>query len=135
MEHCSLIRSSQRVYSYFGKKKKEKKCIPVKYEDLWQFNLILDRFRYEESEAYQKKGDRDPRTLKFIARQLINANGLNHSTKLTSQIVTYLVVCYGIYIYHLDQLFITVIFANNLYCSQLSYVFASVLQFQFLPMK
>ncbi|XP_031772015.1 cationic amino acid transporter 2 isoform X1 [Apis florea] len=55
--------------------------------------LIL---RYEESEAYKKKGDRDPRTLKFIARQLINANGLNHSTKLTSQIVTYLVVCYVI---------------------------------------
>lgn len=52
--------------------------------------------RYEKSEAYEKKGDRDPRTLTFIAKQLINANGLNHSTKLTSQIVTCLVVCYGI---------------------------------------
>lgn len=68
----------------------------------WQFNLVLDYFRYEESEAYQKKEDRDPRTLKFIARQLINANGLNHSTKLTSQIVTYLVVCYGIFITLID---------------------------------
>ncbi|XP_012168631.1 cationic amino acid transporter 2 [Bombus affinis] len=52
--------------------------------------------RYEKSEAYEKKGDRDPRTLTFIAKQLINANGLNHSTKLTSQIVTCLVVCYDI---------------------------------------
>ncbi|XP_076167218.1 high affinity cationic amino acid transporter 1 isoform X2 [Ptiloglossa arizonensis] len=50
--------------------------------------------RYEESEAYEKKGDHDPRTLTFIAKQLINANELKHSTKLTSQIVTYLVTCY-----------------------------------------
>ncbi|XP_076670973.1 cationic amino acid transporter 2 isoform X2 [Andrena cerasifolii] len=55
--------------------------------------LIL---RYEESEAYEKKGDRDPRTLTFIAKQLINANKLNHSTKLTSQIVAYLVLVYTI---------------------------------------
>ncbi|KOC60585.1 Low affinity cationic amino acid transporter 2 [Habropoda laboriosa] len=53
--------------------------------------LIL---RYEESEAYEKKGDRDPRTFKFIVKQFINANKLSHSTKLTSQIVTCLVVCY-----------------------------------------
>ncbi|XP_033342702.1 cationic amino acid transporter 2 isoform X1 [Megalopta genalis] len=53
--------------------------------------LIL---RYEESEAYEKKGDRDPRSVTFITKQLINVNGLKHSTKLTSQIVTYLVVCY-----------------------------------------
>lgn len=56
---------------------------------------FLTRFRYEESEAYEKKENRDPRTLTFIANQLINANKLKHSTKLTSQIVTYLVVCYG----------------------------------------
>ncbi|XP_076290578.1 cationic amino acid transporter 2 isoform X1 [Lasioglossum baleicum] len=53
--------------------------------------LIL---RYEESEAYEKKGDHDPRTVAFIVKQLVNVNRLNHSTKLTSQIVTYLVVCY-----------------------------------------
>ncbi|CAL1685019.1 unnamed protein product [Lasius platythorax] len=53
--------------------------------------LIL---RYEESEAYKKKGDRDPRTFIFIVRQLVNANKLNHSTKLTAQIVTSLVFCY-----------------------------------------
>ncbi|XP_076244135.1 cationic amino acid transporter 2-like [Calliopsis andreniformis] len=53
--------------------------------------LIL---RYEESEAYEKKGDHDPRTFTFIMKQLINANKLNHSTKLTSQIATYLVMCY-----------------------------------------
>ncbi|XP_017886270.1 cationic amino acid transporter 2-like isoform X1 [Ceratina calcarata] len=53
--------------------------------------LIL---RYEESEAYLKKGDHDPRTLTYITKQLINANGLNYSTRLTSQIVTCLVVCY-----------------------------------------
>ncbi|KAH0956182.1 hypothetical protein HN011_002948 [Eciton burchellii] len=53
--------------------------------------LIL---RYEESEAYEKKGDRDPRTFLFIVKQLVNANKLNHSTKLTSQIVTCLVFCY-----------------------------------------
>ncbi|KAG7198796.1 hypothetical protein KM043_001772 [Ampulex compressa] len=53
--------------------------------------LIL---RYEESEAYVKKGDRDPRTLRFVAKQLINANRLNHSTKLTAQIVTCLVFFY-----------------------------------------
>lgn len=51
--------------------------------------------RYEESEAYKKKGDRDPRTCTFVVRQLINANKLNHSTKLTAQIVTSLVFCYS----------------------------------------
>ncbi|RLU25797.1 hypothetical protein DMN91_001957 [Ooceraea biroi] len=50
--------------------------------------------RYEESEACEKKGDRDPRTCLFIMKQLVNANKLNHSTKLTSQIVTSLVSCY-----------------------------------------
>ncbi|XP_032689206.1 cationic amino acid transporter 2-like isoform X1 [Odontomachus brunneus] len=55
--------------------------------------LIL---RYEESEAYEKKGDHDPRTFTFIAKQLVNANKLNYSTKLTSQIVTALVFCYVI---------------------------------------
>ncbi|XP_043485861.1 cationic amino acid transporter 2 [Polistes fuscatus] len=55
--------------------------------------LIL---RYEESEAYEKKGDRDPRTVKFIVKQLINANRLDHSTKLTGQLVTCLVFCYFI---------------------------------------
>ncbi|XP_012225193.1 cationic amino acid transporter 2-like [Linepithema humile] len=53
--------------------------------------LIL---RYEESEAYEKKGDHDPRTFTFITKQLVNANKLYHSTKLTSQIVTSLVLCY-----------------------------------------
>lgn len=53
--------------------------------------LIL---RYEESEAYEKKGDRDPRTITFILKQLTNANKLNHSTKLTGQLVTCLVFCY-----------------------------------------
>ncbi|XP_012229318.1 high affinity cationic amino acid transporter 1-like isoform X2 [Linepithema humile] len=53
--------------------------------------LIL---RYEESEAYEKKGDHDPRTFTFIVKQLVNANKLNHSTKLTAQIVTSLVFCY-----------------------------------------
>nr|XP_012147327.1 PREDICTED: cationic amino acid transporter 3-like isoform X1 [Megachile rotundata] len=53
--------------------------------------LIL---RYEESEAYEKKEDRDPRNFTLITKQLINANKLKHSTKLTSQIVTYLVICY-----------------------------------------
>ncbi|XP_020299922.1 cationic amino acid transporter 2 isoform X1 [Pseudomyrmex gracilis] len=55
--------------------------------------LIL---RYEESEAYEKKGDRDPRTFLFVMKQLVNANKLNHSTKLTAQIVTLLVFCYVI---------------------------------------
>lgn len=50
---------------------------------------------YEESEAYEKKGDHDPRTFTFIIKQLVNANKLNHSTKLTAQIVTSLVFCYG----------------------------------------
>nr|XP_031835555.1 cationic amino acid transporter 2-like isoform X3 [Nomia melanderi] len=53
--------------------------------------LIL---RYEESEAYEKKEDRDPRTVAFVLKQLINANGLKHATRSTSRIVTYLVVCY-----------------------------------------
>ncbi|XP_011148304.1 high affinity cationic amino acid transporter 1 isoform X2 [Harpegnathos saltator] len=55
--------------------------------------LIL---RYEESEEYEKKGDRDPRTFVFIIKQLVNANKLRYSTKLTAQIVTALVLCYVI---------------------------------------
>ncbi|XP_044575574.1 cationic amino acid transporter 2-like [Cotesia glomerata] len=60
--------------------------------------LIL---RYEESEAYEKKVDRDPRTFRFIAMQLINANNINMSTKLTSQIVStlvfiYFILCFGV---------------------------------------
>lgn len=51
--------------------------------------------RYEQSEAYEKKGDRDPRTFTFIVKQLVSANKLNHSTKLTAQIVIALVCCYG----------------------------------------
>lgn len=49
---------------------------------------------YEESEAYEKKGDRDPRTVTFVIKQLINVNRLDHSTKLTGQLVTCLVFCY-----------------------------------------
>ncbi|CAK9815435.1 Cationic amino acid transporter 2 [Anthophora plagiata] len=55
--------------------------------------LIL---RYEESEAYEKNGDRNRNTFKFIMKQLINGNKLNYSTKLTSQIVTCLVLFYVI---------------------------------------
>lgn len=51
--------------------------------------------RYEESEAYEKKGDHDPRTFVFIVKQLVGANKLKHSTKLTAQIVTALVCCYS----------------------------------------
>ncbi|XP_047369315.1 cationic amino acid transporter 2 isoform X5 [Vespa velutina] len=53
--------------------------------------LIL---RYEESEVYEKKDDCDPRTVTFVIKQLINANGLDHPTKLTGQLVTCLVFCY-----------------------------------------
>ncbi|CAL7941628.1 unnamed protein product [Xylocopa violacea] len=53
--------------------------------------LIL---RYEESDAYEKKDDRYPITMKFVAKQFINMNKLKHSTKVTSRIVTFLVVCY-----------------------------------------
>ncbi|XP_014476015.1 PREDICTED: cationic amino acid transporter 2-like isoform X1 [Dinoponera quadriceps] len=53
--------------------------------------------RYEESEAYEKKGDHDPRTYAYIVKQLVNANRLKHSTKLTAQIVTALVFCYIIF--------------------------------------
>ncbi|XP_034935920.1 cationic amino acid transporter 2-like isoform X2 [Chelonus insularis] len=56
--------------------------------------LIL---RYEESEAFEKKCDKDPRTFKFIAMQLINANNLVMSTKLTSQIVSWLVFYYVLF--------------------------------------
>ncbi|CAK9834482.1 Cationic amino acid transporter 2 [Anthophora retusa] len=55
--------------------------------------LIL---RYEESEAYEKNGDPNRNTFKFIMKQLINGNKLNYSTKLTSEIVTCLVLCYVI---------------------------------------
>ncbi|XP_066587082.1 cationic amino acid transporter 2-like isoform X2 [Prorops nasuta] len=53
--------------------------------------LIL---RYEESEAQEKKGIRDPRSFIIIAKQFFNANNLKHSTKLTAQIVTILVFAY-----------------------------------------
>lgn len=59
--------------------------------------------RYEKSEAYEKKGDRNPRTLIFIVKQLINANKLNHSTKLTAQIVTVLVCCYSKTYYYFNN--------------------------------
>ena len=55
-------------------------------------NLII--FRYEESETYEKKDDRDPKTLIFVLKQLINANNLQHSTRLTAKIVTSLVFLY-----------------------------------------
>jgi len=61
----------------------------------YRYLKIIFFCRYEESEAYEKKGDRDPRTFLFIIKQLVNANKLNHSTKLTSQIVTCLVFCYS----------------------------------------
>jgi len=51
--------------------------------------------RYEESEEAEKKGDHNPRTFVFIVKQLISTKKLNHSTKLTAQIVTALVCCYG----------------------------------------
>ncbi|KYN07288.1 Low affinity cationic amino acid transporter 2 [Cyphomyrmex costatus] len=66
-------------------------CTLLTYSIVASCVLIL---RYEESEAYKKKGDHNPRTFAFIAKQLISANKLNHSTKLTAQIVTVLVCCY-----------------------------------------
>lgn len=53
--------------------------------------LIL---RYEESETYEKKDDRYPRTFSFIAKQLVNADKLTRPTRLTAQIVTCLVFLY-----------------------------------------
>ncbi|KAK0171289.1 hypothetical protein PV328_009037 [Microctonus aethiopoides] len=53
--------------------------------------LIL---RYKESESFEKKDDRDPRTITFITKQLINANNLKNSTRLTSRIVSTLVFIY-----------------------------------------
>ncbi|XP_072745256.1 cationic amino acid transporter 2-like isoform X1 [Anoplolepis gracilipes] len=72
--------------------------------------LIL---RYEESDAYEKKGDRDPRTFIFVVRQLVNANKLNHSTKLTSQIVTSLVFCYIVLCFGIATLLSTYITELN----------------------
>ncbi|KAG5344281.1 CTR2 protein, partial [Acromyrmex heyeri] len=66
-------------------------CTLLTYSIVASCVLIL---RYEESEAYEKKGDHNPRTFVFIVKQLISANKLNHSTKLTAQIVTALVCCY-----------------------------------------
>ncbi|KYM78892.1 High affinity cationic amino acid transporter 1 [Atta colombica] len=66
-------------------------CTLLTYSIVASCVLIL---RYEESEAYEKKGDHNPRTFVFIIKQLISANKLNHSTKLTAQIVTVLVCCY-----------------------------------------
>lgn len=51
--------------------------------------------RYEESESYQKRDNREPKTVQFIVNQLINRNNLHMSTKLTSQIVSWLVFIYG----------------------------------------
>ncbi|XP_057329110.1 cationic amino acid transporter 2-like [Microplitis mediator] len=54
--------------------------------------LIL---RYKENEVFDKKQQtKEPRTIKCIAKQLINANNLVFSTKLTSQIVSCLVTIY-----------------------------------------
>ncbi|XP_070524707.1 cationic amino acid transporter 2 isoform X1 [Cardiocondyla obscurior] len=69
-------------------------CTLLTYSIVASCVLIL---RYEESKAYEKKGDHNPRTFIFIAKQLIRANKLNHSTKLTSQIVTALVCCYVVF--------------------------------------
>lgn len=55
--------------------------------------LIL---RYEESEAFEKRVDRDPRTASFIIKQLINVNKITMSTKLTGQISAYLISIYGL---------------------------------------
>ncbi|XP_011647946.1 high affinity cationic amino acid transporter 1-like [Pogonomyrmex barbatus] len=69
-------------------------CALLTYSIVASCVLIL---RYEESEAYEKKGDHNPRTFTFIVKQLIGANKLKHSTKLTGQIVTALVCCYIIF--------------------------------------
>ncbi|XP_024881932.1 high affinity cationic amino acid transporter 1-like, partial [Temnothorax curvispinosus] len=69
-------------------------CTLLTYSIVAACVLIL---RYEESEAYEKKGDRNPRTFIFTVKQLVSANKLNHSTKLTAQIVTALVCCYVIF--------------------------------------
>ncbi|XP_043271039.1 cationic amino acid transporter 2-like isoform X1 [Venturia canescens] len=53
--------------------------------------LIL---RYEESEAAEKKVDRDSRDIVFILKQLVNANKLYLSTKFTARLVTSLVFAY-----------------------------------------
>ncbi|XP_011704405.1 PREDICTED: high affinity cationic amino acid transporter 1-like, partial [Wasmannia auropunctata] len=63
-------------------------CTLLTYSIVASCVLIL---RYEKSEAYEKKGDHNPRTFVFIVKQLVSANKLNHSTKLTAQIVTVLV--------------------------------------------
>ncbi|KAL6264698.1 hypothetical protein P5V15_004798 [Pogonomyrmex californicus] len=69
-------------------------CALLTYSIVASCVLIL---RYEESEAYEKKGDHNPRTFTFIVKQLVGANKLKHSTKLTGQIVTALVCCYIIF--------------------------------------
>ncbi|XP_057325217.1 cationic amino acid transporter 3-like isoform X2 [Microplitis mediator] len=71
--------------------------------------LIL---RYEESEAYEKKVDRDPRTFRFIVTQLVNANNIQLATKLTSQIVSVLVFIYFILCFLITGLLTT--FATEL---------------------
>ncbi|XP_011305461.1 cationic amino acid transporter 2 isoform X2 [Fopius arisanus] len=55
--------------------------------------LIL---RYEESEAYEKRDNREPKTLEYTLKQLLNLNNLHMSTKLTSRIVSWLVFVYVI---------------------------------------
>ncbi|XP_011860139.1 PREDICTED: cationic amino acid transporter 2 isoform X2 [Vollenhovia emeryi] len=69
-------------------------CTLLTYSIVASCVLIL---RYEESEAYEKKGDHNPRSFVFIAKQLVRANKLKHSTKLTAQIVTALVCCYVVF--------------------------------------
>ncbi|KAG8034768.1 hypothetical protein G9C98_007844 [Cotesia typhae] len=52
--------------------------------------------RYKENEINEKKRlVKEPRTIKCIAKQLINANNLVFSTKLTSDIVSCLITIYG----------------------------------------
>ncbi|XP_024945499.1 cationic amino acid transporter 2 isoform X2 [Cephus cinctus] len=53
--------------------------------------LIL---RYEESDGYEKKYDREVRSFSLIMMQLVNANKQHHATRLTAQIVTWLVFFY-----------------------------------------
>lgn len=51
--------------------------------------------RYKESEAFEKRDDREPRTVVYIVKQLVNLNKTTRSTKLTSQIASSLVFLYS----------------------------------------
>ncbi|KAF7987136.1 hypothetical protein HCN44_001791 [Aphidius gifuensis] len=53
--------------------------------------LIL---RYKECETFEKRDDREPRTVIYIVKQLLNLNNTTRSTKLTSQIASSLVFLY-----------------------------------------